>query len=278
MTRRYARLAWAAAAATYLLIVLGGIVRITGSGLGCGNHWPICNGRLFPPLDDIKTLIEWNHRLLAAVVSVLVAGLAAYTWRLRGGAGEGGKGKGPSPLGYYSLTLLVIQVLLGAITVKLDLPPWTIILHLGTAMALFATLLIIARGPVARPPAPMAIAVPALGFLTVLAGALVANLGAASACLGFPLCNGQAIPAGNYLQAVHWTHRLLAYALTAGVAWWAVRARTRATVGALVLVAVQIGVGATMVLSGLPPAWQAAHVAAGTAVWGALVLAARAPR
>src|SRR5438093_4639854 len=78
MTRLYTLLAWTAAAATYLLIVLGAVVRITGSGLGCGDHWPLCNGHLFPPLNDIPTVIEWSHRLVAALVSVLVAGLAIY--------------------------------------------------------------------------------------------------------------------------------------------------------------------------------------------------------
>src|SRR5256885_10085669 len=99
MTRRFTRLAWLAAPCTYLHIVLGAIVRITGSGMGCGEHWPLCNGRLIPPL-DVPTLIEYGHRLAAAAVSVLGAGLAAYgrwvrrgksvrgngTWRRRAGA------------------------------------------------------------------------------------------------------------------------------------------------------------------------------------------------
>jgi len=49
MTRRYTQLAWAAAVSTYLLIILGAVVRITGSGLGCGEHWPLCNGRFCRP-------------------------------------------------------------------------------------------------------------------------------------------------------------------------------------------------------------------------------------
>jgi heme A synthase len=77
MTRRFTTLAWSAAVCTYLLIILGGIVRITGSGMGCGDHWPLCNGHLFPPLSDIGTVIEWSHRLVAALVSVLVVALAA---------------------------------------------------------------------------------------------------------------------------------------------------------------------------------------------------------
>src|SRR6266702_2222350 len=95
MTRRFTRLAWAAAACTYLLIVLGAVVRITGSGLGCGEHWPRCHGRWFPPLNDIGTLIEWNHRLFAALVTVLVAALAAVAWW--DGRRTGTAKSGPAP-------------------------------------------------------------------------------------------------------------------------------------------------------------------------------------
>ena len=96
MTRRYTLLAWSAAVCTYLLIVLGAVVRITGSGLGCGNHWPLCNGRLFPPLDDIGTVIEWSHRLVAALVTILVVGLAAHTvWLRRRAVDPGQLGRAP---------------------------------------------------------------------------------------------------------------------------------------------------------------------------------------
>src|SRR6266481_7483435 len=113
---RFRRLAWAAAVCTYLLIVLGAIVRITGSGLGCGDHWPLCNGHLFPPLDDIGTVIEWSHRLVAALVSGLVVGLAAYARWLRGDGRR--EMDAPGKVSYAALGLLVIQVLLGAVTVK----------------------------------------------------------------------------------------------------------------------------------------------------------------
>ncbi|MCH7779099.1 MAG: COX15/CtaA family protein, partial [Gemmatimonadetes bacterium] len=56
-------LAFVASGASYLLIVLGGWVRISGSGLGCGDDWPLCNGRIIPQLSDMATLIEWAHRL-----------------------------------------------------------------------------------------------------------------------------------------------------------------------------------------------------------------------
>jgi heme A synthase len=284
MTRRYTALAWTAAAATYLLIVLGAVVRITGSGMGCGDHWPLCNGHLFPPLNDIGTVIEWSHRLVAALVSALVGGLAIYSWWLRRQVGSGIPGLSPgvsrpSRAPFIALGLLILQVLLGAVTVKLELPPWTVILHLGTAIALLATLLVAVR------PHPLSpslfgrggtMALLSLAFVTVLFGALTANLGAAAACTGFPLCNGQLWPSAGGLAVVQWIHRLLAYALAAYVivvavrpgghgAWW----------GVVALVALQVALGAATVLLGLPPGLQAAHVAVGAAVWAGVVLATR---
>ncbi len=268
MTRRYTVLAWTAAATTYLLIVLGAVVRITGSGMGCGDHWPLCNGHLFPPLDDIGTVIEWSHRLVAALVSMLVAALAGYAWWLR--RTDRLTARPLDRLPHVALALLVIQVLLGAVTVKLELPPWTVILHLGTAMLLLATLLVAAR-PHALAPSPLLI----LAFVTVLLGALTANLSAAAACTGFPLCNGQVIPTGGGLVHVHWTHRVLAYTLAVYVAVWAVRSPGWGPKAVLALVVVQVAIGAATVLLGLPPGLQAAHVAVGAAVWTGVVLADR---
>src|SRR6266699_1631938 len=127
MTRRFTRLAWAAAACTYFLIVLGAVVRVTGSGLGCGEHWPRCHGRWFPPLDDIGTLIEWNHRLFAGLVTVLVVAVAAGSWwespphsprsvvssplAALGGAGS------PIRLPLVAVALLALQITLGAVVV-----------------------------------------------------------------------------------------------------------------------------------------------------------------
>jgi heme A synthase len=281
MTRRYTLLAWTAAAATYLLIVLGAVVRITGSGMGCGEHWPLCNGHLLPPLDDIGTVIEWSHRLVAALVSALVAALAGYTWwlwdrpsaRLPATVRESFRVR-PA---YVALVLLVVQVVLGAITVKLALPPWTVVLHLGTAMLLLATLLVAAT-PRPLPPSPEGRGgqgVRTLAFVTVLFGALTANLGAAAACTGFPLCNGQLWPSAGGLAMVQWIHRLLAYTLATYVIVVAVRSKRRGMWGVGVLVLVQVALGAATVLLGLPPGLQAAHVAVGAALWAGVVLAAR---
>ena len=255
MPRRFVTLAWIAAACTYLLIVLGAVVRITRSGLGCGDHWPLCNGQLFPPLDDTRAVIEWSHRLVAGLLSILVLALTVLDWR-RASVAAG---------------LLLLQILLGAVTVKTGLTPVMVILHLATAMLLLAALIIAAR-PGWRSPVPLA-----LTFLTVLFGALTANLGAMASCGGFPLCNGQVIPQAGPLAAIHWTHRVLAYTLVGYLVWWAVRSRERRVWGLLAMVAIQIAIAATMIQLGFPGGLQAAHAAVGAGVWATMVLAAFRP-
>jgi len=277
MSPRFTRLAWLTAVCTYLLIVLGAIVRITGSGMGCGDHWPLCNGGLFPSLGNLGMLIEWSHRLVAALLSVLVVALAGYAWWLRRETGL----DRPGLAAYAALGLLALQVALGAVTVKLALPAWTVILHLGTAMLLLATLIVAAREPRLIPGSPRlragsvraGLVALVLGFVTVLLGALTANLGAATACLGFPLCNGHLLPDGNSLRLLQWIHRLLAYTLFGYVVWWAVRSKRGGAWAVAALVTLQVVVAAAMVLLALPRPLQAMHVAIGTGVWAALVLA-----
>src|SRR3989454_58933 len=271
MRLRFATLAWIAAACTYLLIVLGAVVRITGSGLGCGDHWPSCNGHFFPSLKDIPTVIEWSHRLVAAVVSVLVVGLALIGWRFR----EAGSLEPGVRAAYTAVVLLVIQVLLGAVTVKTGLTPVMVILHLATAMLLLGTLIAAARAPWI--PTPDSWIPLALAFITVLFGALTANLGATASCGGFPLCNGQIIPHAGPLAAIHWTHRVLAYTLVGYFVWWAVRSRERRAWALLAIVALQIAIAATMIQLGFPGALQGAHAAVGAGVWATMVLAAIRP-
>jgi len=271
------RLAAASFTVTYLLIALGGIVRITGSGMGCGDHWPMCNGRWFPPLDP-PTLIEWGHRLVAALVSVLVLSLAVWAFLRRASVGWRRRWRAAAA----ATGLLAIQVLLGAVTVWLELPPTSVIVHLGTAMVLLAVLLLATLGawdgdPSPRPsdgPFRVAGSVVGLSAVVVLLGALVANLDAAPACLGFPLCNGELIPGGNWRVHLHWTHRLSAYLLVVaaiGLPFVSPRATRRTAWLAAALTGGQVVVAAVMILTILPPVWRALHVALGAAVFATFV-------
>jgi len=279
-------LALITAAFAYALIVLGAVVRITGSGMGCGDHWPLCNGHLIPPLSDLPTVVEWSHRLAAAGVSVLVVGLAGLALRKRGELGVAGAG-GPLRPAMLALLLLVVQVLLGAVTVWLELPPPVVTIHLATALALLAAVLVTAlRAGHPAGPAPSASAakatVAALGMSAVvlLLGGLTASTHAGLACLGFPLCSGRLWPSTQSgLAEIQWIHRLVAYALVLHLAALPFRFRKRGEPPgvqrlawvALSVAGLQVVVAAVMVTSSLPPAWRALHAAVGSAVWVTLV-------
>jgi cytochrome c oxidase assembly protein subunit 15 len=308
---RFRRLATTAAFFAYGLIVVGGIVRITGSGLGCGDDWPRCHGEWIPPF-TLATVIEYTHRLLALGLSVLVVAIFAYALKHRRTQGFAGPGH-LVRIASLAVVLLVIQVLLGAITVILKLPASTTVLHLGTAMALLATFTVasmraggfgaarvMADAPIdARAAAKLkraALAAAILGLIVVLMGALTANTAApvtggpsaaALACQGFPLCNGQIVPAGNSLVHIHWTHRLLAFllffhVLGATISSWQRNAParvSRAATVALALIIAQLAIAALMVLFFLPPEARALHLLVGTGLWMALVVwAARTRR
>jgi protoheme IX farnesyltransferase len=284
--RRWGGLAALTLAATYGLIVLGGIVRITGSGLGCGPDWPLCQGRLIPPM-DLPTMIEYGHRLAAASVVTLVTLLVLYAWW---SVRRSGSMRRPLRLSVVALALVIVQALLGAITVWLDLPPSTIVIHLGTAMLLLALLVVgttraltTGRRPHWDRAAGVTAGMAGLAFIVVLLGALVANLGASTACRGFPLCNGSLVPTGGWRTHLHWTHRVFAYGLAALAVWLPFyvrgrrpgdRAARRAAATAAAVVVVQIGIGAGMILGNLPALLRALHVAGGAAVFASLVWAA----
>jgi heme A synthase len=287
--RRFSVLVFITAVCTYALIVFGGVVRITGSGMGCGDDWPLCNGRLIPPM-NFETMIEYGHRLAALAVSVLVFVVLFYAIRLR--RTTGAAGRGIYGLAVAAAVLLIVQVLVGAITVWLELPTGTVVLHLIVASTLLATLLIaglqarakasteLPRGAQGASYPRWAVASAALGFVLLLFGGLVANTGAGPLCQGFPLCNGQLFPDGGGLVHVHWTHRLLAYAMVILLAVSvnktyrekAPQSIRRWALGSLILTATQVVVAATLILRQLPSDLRVLHLAVGVALWAVLVI------
>jgi heme A synthase len=294
--RRFGRLAWIAAAYTFALILFGGIVRITGSGLGCGDDWPLCNGQWIPPF-EFATLIEYTHRLLAAALFIPFGLVAWYAWKHRGEDGFGGRRGAARPVAWV-FALLVVQVLLGALTVKLELPAAVSAVHFVTANLILGGLILAAVrvAPPARDADPRnrrfagsAVSAAIFGLVIVAFGALTANTGiegamgpsrAALACQGFPLCNGQWIPTGGGLVHLQLTHRVLAYLFflhltaTTILAWrrGAPRAVAWAATASLTLVVAQIGVAASLVLRFFPDELQILHLAVGVTLWACLVL------
>lgn len=291
--RRFASFATFAAVWTYALIVFGGIVRITGSGMGCGDEWPKCNGHWIPPM-TLETLIEYTHRLLGVSIGLVLIGTFAYALRHRRLAGFGGKG-GVLRYALLVLVLVAVQGLLGAVTVWLEIPPIVVAVHFVTALIIMAILLAaavrartlaqselpVANAEAARADARHATIALILGLVVIVLGALVANhTGAPQACQGFPLCNGAVLPSGVWLVQIHWLHRLFAFVAFFYVTHHGFRAIKRvattsvrnSAVAAALAFTLQIVVAAALVLMHLPRELQALHLAVGAAAWAFLVL------
>ncbi|MEO8337806.1 MAG: COX15/CtaA family protein, partial [bacterium] len=133
--RRYSYVAFFVAC-THL--VFGAIVRISGSGMGCGDHWPKCYGSWFPPLDRPDLIIEVSHRYLASILMLSLIALLVAAWRRRDEPGVGGSG-GVLRSSALAVTLGLSAALLGAMTVKLGNAPLATLAHWTVAMSLVAT-------------------------------------------------------------------------------------------------------------------------------------------
>lgn len=285
---RFRWLALSAAVMTFLLIVVGGIVRVTGSGLGCPD-WPLCYGRLIPPF-EFEALIEYSHRLAASLTSPLVFASAFWAWR---------RYRAETwilwPAALASL-FLIIQILLGAVTVLWETPPTIVAVHLGNALIILALMLIVtvvsfekaagleepARLSLRSRPGRLSVATVATIFLVLVSGAFVTSSGASASCAGWPLCDGAAWP-GHLLGQVHMLHRALAGiggVMVAAFAYLAWRQRFDrpavfvAAAATSALLAAQVLIGALNVLKGFPQVVNALHVATATAAWGMLVVTA----
>ncbi|MBO9307761.1 MAG: heme o synthase [Thermomicrobium sp.] len=282
-------LALAVAIAGYLLIVIGGTVRVTGAGLGCGPEWPLCNGRLVPGW-DLLAWIEYVHRLIALAVILLTGAVAVASWRARS------PDRWMVRLPLIAAGLVLVQAMLGAITVWTHLEAAVVALHLGVALSYLAVALVLAfrtwfpalaRVAGRSPLRPWLVAALGAVFLLMLSGAYTAKRGAGFACPEWPFCGGFWIPTGWTNVDVHLTHRLIALVavlLVAGVAWKArrVRGESPSVVGlvtaAAVLMVAQVFVGAANIWFRLHPAVSVAHLAVATIVWVLLVLAVLADR
>ena len=121
-----------------LHLVFGAIVRISGSGMGCGDHWPKCYGRWFPPLDRPDLIVEVSHRYLASILLLALIATFVAAWRHRAEPGVGGRG-GVLRMAGLGVALGFSAALLGAVTVKLGNAPFATLAHWTVAMSLVAT-------------------------------------------------------------------------------------------------------------------------------------------
>jgi heme A synthase len=299
----YRRLALATIFMTFLLVIIGGIVRVSDSGLGCGpadsgfHGWPFCNGNVVPGL-DINTIIEYSHRTVAGIVGLMMIALAVLAWR---------RHRANRPLvraGTAAAVLVMAQGLLGAATVENNLDETLVATHLGLAMIFFALTIFIWRA--SKPenqgaePAnggrgfrPLAIVASGLAFCTIVAGGYMAgtqNYGRADYQLGdgahhacgkeFPTCNGEFLPFGDTrLVDIHLTHRVFVYLTTFFVlALIVLSLRRRPSAGVVRNAWIALGILGAQLLVGALNVWLdeyealiVLHLALGTLLWGTLV-------
>jgi heme A synthase len=298
---RFRRLLTATILATFALIVLGGVVRVSDSGLGCGaagsgtHGWPLCGGRLLPFLQEHE-VIEFSHRVVATLVVVLIVALAVQAfrrlhdrrWLVRGTVAAG--------------VLVLAQAVLGGLTVEHGLHSALVAAHLGLAMLLLGLLIALRRmaqpenraAPVDRSRAMRATAAAATVLLlaTIVAGGYVAGtegegtpdqpvLGAHLACgEQFPTCLNRFMPFQyGRLVDIQLTHRLFMYLTTIAILAmtamaWRRRVLNRAFLAIPLLLACQILLGALNVWLGKHPGLIVAHLTLATILWATVVYAA----
>ncbi|HTX02196.1 MAG TPA: COX15/CtaA family protein [Candidatus Acidoferrales bacterium] len=243
------------ATAAFLAAILGSWVRINGAGLTCPD-WPLCRGEIVPHLSG-GVVLEWTHRLIALVLSVLVVATLIAAWRERNRIAF------VRLIAIFTTIVFFVQVLLGALTVRLANNPPSVAIHWATGMALLGLLVVLAILSIVEPQTGMARTDKNDG-LTWALGALVL----------FGYCT---MDAGSMLATLHGplamsVHRAIAgstFILATIVTAWSTvvaPARTRAVVfGAFGLLIVQIMLGLANVAFSLPTLLREAHAINATA-------------
>jgi cytochrome c oxidase assembly protein subunit 15 len=281
-------------AATLTLIFVGGLVTSTGSGLAVPD-WPLSFGQVFPPMVG-GVLYEHGHRLAASAVGLLTVVLALWTVLVE-----------PRPavraLGLLALLAVILQGVLGGVTVLYKLPLAVSVTHACLAQAFFCLTVTLAvvtgrrwaaseptRADTGTPPLPLLAALAtATVFGQVVLGALMRHMHAGLAIPDFPLAFGRIVPplATPYI-AVHFAHRVGAVIVAAMIGWTATRVlrRHRDDAGlcrpallALALVGVQIALGAVVIWSRRAVTPTTVHLVIGAALLAtSLVITLRAFR
>jgi heme A synthase len=204
---RFAKIAWAALAYNLLVIAWGAYVRASGSGAGCGAHWPLCNGEVLPRSPALKTVVEFSHRASSGVVLVVAVALVIFAFR----SYEKGAPVRRSTLFVLGFTL--VEALIGAALVLFELVArdtsmkraLSMVMHLGNTFFLLAALTLTAHLAVPGPapaeptPAPQSSRSWTLRALLVVsaAGTILVGMSGGIAALGDTL-----FPATSFAQGL----------------------------------------------------------------------------
>jgi cytochrome c oxidase assembly protein subunit 15 len=248
----------------FLVLVMGTLVTNSGSARGCGNSWPLCNGQFIPQF-ALSTAIEFSHRAVTGVESLLVFALTAgvlWLWRAR---------REIRLLAPLMVIFLLAQAALGALAVMYPETPEVLALHFGVSLISFASILLTALfihelgqwdrlrdRALPRGFRRLAFALIAYSYVVVYLGAYVRHTNSQLACVDWPLCNGKLFPGFIGGMGIMFSHRLAALFLTGGIVWlflWARRMRQArpdlywGALAALVCVILQALEGAFIVYS-----------------------------
>jgi cytochrome c oxidase assembly protein subunit 15 len=285
------RFAWFAVFYNVLVILWGALVRATGSGAGCGNHWPLCNGQVIPVSPSWHTIIEFTHRQMVTGATFVIVSLLIWTIRVTR------KGDAARWFAIASTILLVNEALLGALLVKLGYVTdnqsagrmVVLSIHLSNTLLLLAALTLTARfvghgSPRAGLHRVRGFAWGVAGLLATIAVGVSGSMAALGDTL-FPATSLRAAYLQDFTASSPWLLRLRLIhpvcAVLAGffVLWLAMRSRTitatrqhhRLTSLVLGLLAMQFVLGVADVLL-LAPAWmQLLHLLGADFYWIALV-------
>ncbi|HET7421084.1 MAG TPA: COX15/CtaA family protein [Candidatus Dormibacteraeota bacterium] len=270
----FRRLAFTTAFFAYLQIALGGVVRVTGSGLGCPD-WPLCHGRPYPA-PDVHSVIEYSHRTVGSVTGVLVIATVVFAWIVFV------RSRPVVPmLATLSLVAIAAEGAVGGVVVMRELQPWLVLIHLGLAMAILGLLL--ATAIMSLPAAQgRGGRLAALGagatYILLLSGSTVVASGADQGCHAWPLCGAGLSPDLAGANGFTMLHRgavlligiFLAYVLVDAARSTALR---RVAIATLAVFALQVAVGAGAALTDAA-LFNGLHVAIATLVWaGVLAIA-----
>ncbi|USG64920.1 heme A synthase [Brevibacillus ruminantium] len=261
------RFAIASTFITFLVMIGGSLVTKTDSALGCGNDWPLCNGRWVPEY-TLESMIEYMHRFVTGITGIVVLIFSIMAWR------RYPRNREVRGLVMFSMFFLILESLLGASAVIWPQSSGVMALHFGFSLLAFSGVLLLSIFVLQRDKVESLVkdtvspgfrktiwAVAVYAYAVVYLGAYVRHTGSNLGCSDWPLCQGKLIPQLSGQTGIHFLHRVAALVLFIALAMVMVyvirhfKEKRRdlyvAGIWAFILIVVQVLSGGWVVLSRL---------------------------